>query len=209
MPWDGEGGHRKGWGSLTLKGSGFPLSSPEKRGGVKSVPPPHPYSPSRYSPAPTLPPLHSPTHSPNPPTTNEAPPPPPKPLPSPFLCFRDLDLRGELGFCKESRGVGGQPDSPRLALRWAKGRGALRAPPELPPKPLRPSHLIRFPLLCCRQKERSLLLLAKLSPKCHTPPSTARAMSVPPPPPAHRDGARGTPQHVPPPRPVPPFFSEP
>ena len=40
MPWDGEGGHRKGWGSLTLKGSGFPLSSPEKRGGVKSVPPP-------------------------------------------------------------------------------------------------------------------------------------------------------------------------
>lgn len=140
---------------LTLKGSGFPPISPgteERSGGVlpmawpclrPPVPPPTATDPTQGEPRlPNSPahcscpthPKHCPAH-PSPAPMYE-PRPPFSPAPSPFLCFRDLDLRGELGFCKE-RGVLG-------------GSCVLPAPPALPRTP----HLIRFPLLCYGERHR-------------------------------------------------------
>lgn len=71
--------------------------------------------------------------------------------PSPFLCFRDLDLRGELGFCNESGGCWGVHGAPPVSSTHPPPRFPPSAAPQHPPWP---PHLIRFPLLCYGERQR-------------------------------------------------------
>lgn len=169
-----------------MKGSGFPLSSPEKRGGVKSVPPPHPYSPSRYSPAPTLPPLHSPTHSPNPPTTNEAP-------PLTILVFQGLGPAGRVGVLQREQRSWGAARQPPPGPEVGKGAGGTKSTPRAAPKT--PQALSPYPISSSLlQAERKIFTSSgKTQPKMPHPTQHCQGNVCPPPPPSTQGwGTRDT-----------------
>ena len=167
-----------------MKGSGFPLSSPEKRGGVKSVPPPHPYSPSRYSPAPTLPPLHSPTHSPNPPTTNEAPPPPRSPSPHHSCVSGTWTCGASWGSAKRAEELGGSPTAPAWPRGGQRGGGHYEHPQSCPQNPSGPLTLSDF-LFFAAGRKKDLYFFWQNSAQNATPHPALPGQCLSPPHPQH------------------------